>query len=309
MKSFAVIDLLAHVATSRESWHGIDVGTWLDDGTGDLLPVYEPDQHPVAFVPGEGRDSADARFTAWEEHHGQPIPSDRLLVASWMPDFTTGDGFDKLLAAAEEQRFSLIVVDTMRKAAGAGDENSASERGALIDRCYRLSEASGGTVLMVAHSGLAEGRIRGSSAQFADVDFVLQVKREDGSVTISTDKMKDGSGDRELVLEHRPAGESLVLVSQPTPYPGSTPIWTSTRLQDALYGFVAGQIDADQGAPNLSTLKKMGKDDHGASPTSVQRAVTDLCARDLLRVIHDGKVNYYSPGPVAWPSQNRGEGQ
>lgn len=309
MKSFVCLDLLAHIATSADTWHGPNVGTWIPDEVDpDFLDLgYDPSASPVMYVPGEGQASVDTRLNAWEQHHGTPIADGSLLVAEWMPDFHSGEGFDRLLAAAEELKPSLIVVDTMRKAAGASEENSATERGVVIDRAYALSRASGGTVLFVAHSGLAEGRLRGSTAQFADVDFVLQVKREENVVTISTDKMKDGDDDREIVLNHQTAGESVVLVDPLTPYPGASVVWSSTRLQDAIYAFVAGQV-AGGNSPTQADLVALGRDEHDVSRSVVQRATAGLVTRDLLAVQSVSNSKHYRLGSKPWPTQDISEG-
>lgn len=305
MKSFVCLDLLAHIATSADTWHGPDVGTWIPDEVDpEFLDLgYDPSAHPVMYVPGEGQASVDTRLAAWEGHHNATIADGSLLVAEWMPDFHSGEGFDRLLAAAEERKPSLIVVDTMRKAAGASEENSATERGVVIDRAYALSRASGGTVLFVAHSGLAEGRLRGSTAQFADVDFVLQVKREENVVTISTDKMKDGSDEREIVLNHQTAGESIVLVDPLTPYPGAAIVWSSTRLQDAIHSFVRGQV-AGGHSPTQTDLIALGRDEHDVAKVTVQRAIADLVTQNLLTFDESGKSKHYRPGSVPWPTQN-----
>lgn len=298
LKSFLALDVCCAIATGKERWHGRDVGTWETQPGGDQIEVYTPTR--VLYVIGEGRAGINTRLNAWEAHHGQAVPSDYLHIGQWMPNLTTGDGFEELLAAVQEHRYDLIVVDTMRKAAGEGDENSASERGALIDRLYALSETSGGTVLAVHHSGHTEGRMRGSSAQLADADFVLQMEREETALTVSTQKMKDGSDSTSVDLTYRAVGASLVLVGV-----GQTPVsvWTSTNLQDALWAFVKGQVDSGQGEPTQADLVTLGKDEHGVKRTVVQRALSDLIKRDLITVNKVQNTSHYAPGPVPWPSQ------
>ncbi|MNI34004.1 hypothetical protein D3C73_879800 [compost metagenome] len=90
----------------------------------------------------------------------------------------------------------LIVVDTVARCFGAGDENRAADMGGFIAGCDQIKVRTGATVLMVHHTGKKEDNgARGSSAFRAALDVELLVKREGGdsqAVTLTCTKMKDG---------------------------------------------------------------------------------------------------------------------
>lgn len=84
------------------------------------------------------------------------------------------------LVRAEEAHFGvkcvLVVVDTLARAIGAGDENTATDMGLLVGHCDRLRAALGATVNVIHHTGkdAAKGA-RGSSALRAATDTEIEV--------------------------------------------------------------------------------------------------------------------------------------
>lgn len=87
---------------------------------------------------------------------------------------------------------SLVVVDTVARNFGAGDENSASDMGKFIEHMDSLRRKYHCTVVLIHHTGHANpGRARGSSSFKAALDCELTFERKGDLVVISCSKNKD----------------------------------------------------------------------------------------------------------------------
>lgn len=192
-KSFTVIDMALHMTTDR--------GHWMDK------PV-KPS--PVVYLAGEGHKGIVERSKAWLINHevDQPGP---LYVSSGGTDLNNKDSLAEVIdsvhgmADAVGENPGLIVVDTLHRFFD-GDENSAQDAGTLIRACDALRVEFGCAVLLVHHTGLADGaqkRARGSSAWRAALDIEMSVTRKgvDSPIVISQTKTKDFEERPDLFLD------------------------------------------------------------------------------------------------------------
>jgi hypothetical protein len=89
---------------------------------------------------------------------------------------------------------ALIVVDTVARSFGGGDENSTRDMGSFVAGCDDIrAAADGATVLLVHHTGHGEKhRARGAMALHAALDASYRMEKgEDGVVRLEAVKMKD----------------------------------------------------------------------------------------------------------------------
>lgn len=182
-KSFVAVSIACHVSMGKE-WDGKHV-----------------EQGSVLYIVGEGGAGVARRFRAWADEYngGRDIPN---IARIPMPVFMADDQQVGLLSIATERvkqqtglPVKLIVIDTVARCFGAGDENRATDMGAFIKGCDLIKSLTGATVLLIHHTGKSEENgARGSSALRAALDVELLVKREDSesqAVTITCTKMKD----------------------------------------------------------------------------------------------------------------------
>jgi len=183
-KSFAAVSLACHVAT----------GTPWDER--------KVDQGAVLYIVGEGGVGVPRRIRAWADEYFNSQDVVNLYCIN-TPVFMADDAqvSELLLASTEVVRrtglpVKLIVVDTVARCFGGGDENRAADMGAFIAGCDRAKAATGATVLLIHHTGKNEDNgARGSSALRAalDAEFLLKRERQDGrAVSLICTKMKDG---------------------------------------------------------------------------------------------------------------------
>ncbi|HRC70724.1 MAG TPA: AAA family ATPase, partial [Candidatus Competibacter denitrificans] len=152
-KSFLAIDLACHVATGRD-WRGHPV---------------KPGR--VVYIAGEGKNGLSKRFRAWFDHHGERPRNISLLLT---PIALTDPASVAALVAdirALPEAPALVVIDTLNRNFGPGDENSTADMTKAVAGLDAIRTATGAAILGVHHSGhLEKGRGRGSSVLLGAVD-------------------------------------------------------------------------------------------------------------------------------------------
>lgn len=158
-KSFMVIDWGCCIATGTQ-WCGKDV-----------------EQGSVFYIAGEGHAGIGRRIRAWEIHSGVSL-ADAPIFFSTAPaalmDSSSAENVATAVEAlvAEHGHPKLIIVDTLARNLGCGEENSNADIGLFINNIdVNLRSRFGATVLIVHHTGhLEKDRSRGASALRAAMD-------------------------------------------------------------------------------------------------------------------------------------------
>jgi putative DNA primase/helicase len=183
MKSFIVIDMGLCVATGKD-WHG-----------------HKVKQGPVLYICGEGKAGIKKRIAAWEIHHGVKAPL--FFVSTIAAQLLDPASLSDVEVAADEitathGKPSFIIIDTLNRNFGPGDENSTSDMTAFVQAIDQLCDRLGCAFVIVHHSGLAAAeRGRGSSALRGAMDFEFGCDKstdddvEDTVVTLTNRKVKD----------------------------------------------------------------------------------------------------------------------
>lgn len=187
-KSFAALDIGLCIASGRD-WHGRE--TMRSGG--------------VIYVCGEGHQGIANRIRAWEKYHEVPV-DDLPFRITRGPIRFIDDGDKKALLDAIEAEVgllsgvALIIVDTLNRNFGDGDENSTKDMTRFIDAITDIHKATGASILIVHHTGLTDGeRARGNGSLKNACDFEIKhaMKSKEGDpekvFTLLGKKMKDGS--------------------------------------------------------------------------------------------------------------------
>lgn len=182
-KSFVAIDLACCVATGK-SWHGKAVKK----------------KGAVFYIAGEGFNGISRRIMAWQLEHGYNLNAAPLYVSQCSAALTDPANAQIVSAGIEEavrqsggEAPSLIVIDTLARNFGPGDENGTKEMNVFIhniDHFFR--QKFGCCVLVVHHTGVGnKDRARGNSALKGAADAEYAVVKNDDELKISAKKMKD----------------------------------------------------------------------------------------------------------------------
>lgn len=154
---------------------------------------------PVLFIAGEGKRGVLRRIHAWCIARGVAKESLQVFISRSGVNLTDAFNIAKAVEAGRrvQRKYgvppALIIVDTLARNFGPGDENSTQDMSAAIAGCDQLRAAFGACVLLVHHVGHGDkSRARGSSALNAALDMEYRVSRdESGVVRFECTKIKD----------------------------------------------------------------------------------------------------------------------
>lgn len=181
MKTFVALDIGLCLATGID-WHGNAIG----------------DRGGVIYVCGEGLAGINKRLMAWFLEHPDADPKQTPFFVSDAPvPFLNPDALldakksIKALVALHGYP-KLIIVDTLARNFGPGDESKTPDMCAFVDALTEISKLFDCAVMVVHHTGLADAnRARGNSSLRGALDWEYKLDTKDSLRVLSCAKSKD----------------------------------------------------------------------------------------------------------------------
>lgn len=191
-KSFFAIDMAACVATGSD-FHGLQVN-----------------QGPVIYIAGEGQNGIGRRFMGWSIVHGINLKAAPLYLSSIPIGLCDADQVQAAMDAIDEIAEiagppALIVIDTVARNFGSGDENSTADMSRFIAAADQIRSLYHSAVHLVHHTGHGDkSRARGSMALKGALDAEYRLEKDqDGIVRVKATKMKDAGLPEPMAFEIR----------------------------------------------------------------------------------------------------------
>jgi hypothetical protein len=177
-KTFIALDLAASIATGK-SWMG-----------------KEAKKGVVFYIAGEGHNGLSRRLKAWSEYHELVVED--LYISKQPAQFmdenharTVSEAIRNLSLAHGKP--ALIVIDTLARNFGGGDENKTQDMNKFIfsiDVHIRMPFSC--CVLIVHHTGHNDkDRARGAMALKGALDAEYCIRKKNELISMTTTKMKD----------------------------------------------------------------------------------------------------------------------
>jgi hypothetical protein len=172
------------------------------------------------------------------------------------------------------------------------DENSAKDGGTVVDAMTRLlasTPGGRGVVLGVHHAGKDGRTLRGSSALESGVDTVYHTSRDEGWISLTREKRKDGPENDHHVLELDPiegTKSCVIKTSHGSSQGGETCDRTATLRLIMSHHFSLTGATSTQ-------LRQVAVDDGPMTRTTYYRALNDLLESGWLTNTGSGKRPYY----------------
>ncbi len=180
-KSFIALDMAFCIANGID-WHGL-----------------KTQQGAVVFLAGEGFSGIGQRLRALEIKHG--MPAFQFFVSKQPASLTDDQNAAWVAESIRPFEPVLIVIDTLSRNFGGGDENSTKDMNIFINN-LDIHIKMDATVLIIHHTGHVEkARARGSSALNGAMDCEYSVTKNDRSITLANTKMKEAKPPLPLVFE------------------------------------------------------------------------------------------------------------
>jgi hypothetical protein len=259
-KSFVALDWALCVAAGRQ---------WFDHAT---------DEGPTVYVASEGAPGLRKRIGAWLDANPGHDPRRNFRAIAQAVNLLDPASITAAHQALHDQLDTapeLVVVDTLARAMPGGDENSAKDMGLVVDAVDRIRRDFDTAVLLVHHSGLEQGRERGSTSLPGALDTRIEAAGGAGYLTLRCRKQKDDAEFPPIQLATRTVADSLVLDLIAPRDPGHTTVINAVRAfpgpvaRETLAKHIGGRIaeardaiDAATADPACPVQETPGK--HGA---------------------------------------------
>lgn len=173
-KSFFALDLAHHISKG-EPWGNRRVNK------GNVL-----------YIAAEGGSSFPNRISALDDPEFWVIAAPVTFAGKASDAASMVEMVQHL--ASQTGKFDLIVVDTLSRVMGDGDENTAPDIADLVKNLDVLRRGTGSNIMLIHHSGkdIARGA-RGHSSLRAAVDTEIELTRDEiGVITAEVTKQRDG---------------------------------------------------------------------------------------------------------------------
>jgi len=213
-----------------KSFLAVDLG--LSVATGAPFHGRRTKAGPVFLIAGEGHNGLARRFAAWSKARGVPLAGVPLFKSERAAQFLDGASAKAVADAVEalakhHGQPKLIIVDTLARNFGAGDENNTKDMSEFVSAIDDLmARFPGSSVLIVHHSGHAEKqRARGAMALKGALDTEYRVEKDGPIMRLTNTKMKDAPPPAALYFSLEPVeldGEATSAVLEPSEPPERT---------------------------------------------------------------------------------------
>jgi hypothetical protein len=207
-KSFLAVDIAASVASGIQ-FHG-----------------RATKQGSVFFIAGEGHNGLARRFAAWSKARSTSladVPLFKSERAAQFLDVASARSVAEAVAglATQHEAPALIIIDTLARNFGSGDENNTRDMSEFVVAIDDLkARFPGCSVLIVHHSGHADKqRARGAMALKGALDAEYRVEKpDDQRIRLICTKMKDAEPPKDMVFKFVPVdlGEANSAVLEAT---------------------------------------------------------------------------------------------
>lgn len=295
-KSFFALDLAVHVSAGAE-WFGHRVA-----GAG-----------PAVYVCAEGGAVFGNRVAALRVAKPEVVAKATEAGMAILPlpvDMCGGTDADlivRMIENALDVRPSLVVIDTLARSLGSGNENEGKDIAALVASCGKIQAATGAHVMLVHHTGKDASRgLRGHSSLHAALDSEIELTSSGDEVKATATKQRD-------LAFHAPIHFTLRAVEIGTDEDGDAvtsavcdPITPAPRAKGALAGNSAKKAEAEGRA--IAALRLLPQGEFSAADAGAiwaaagivkgtsPRDVTE-CARYLIKnLIKLGRVEKTETG-------------
>ncbi len=262
-KTFFAIDAACSIATGKD-FHEMSVN-----------------QGPVIYIAGEGQNGIKRRFMAWGIRHERNL-NDAPIFVSLMPGALCDQDQTRWIVDAISHVSDihgdpvLIIIDTVARNFGPGDENSTKDMNAFVQSLDLIRGISKACVMLVHHTGHGDkSRGRGAMALKGALDAEYRLEKdEQGTIRVEATKMKDGATPApmafklttvELPFEDEDGEQITSAVLSDTTYEAPVPKVTSRQGKWQAAGIEALK---DLYEKQRQTLERGGYDPNGARVTT-----------------------------------------
>jgi hypothetical protein len=176
-KSFIGIDIACSVATGKD-FHGC-----------------QTTKGGVLYIAGEGQNGILKRFQAWNNKYQVDVFKHEIFLSTMPTALCNSDAVEIIKKAIKDINIIpyLIVIDTLARNFGNGDENSNQDMSKFIASLDQIRVPDKATILPIHHTGHGDkSRSRGAMALKGALDAEYKMSKDNhGIVRFENTKIKD----------------------------------------------------------------------------------------------------------------------
>jgi len=226
------------------------------------------------YIATEDLPGIRQRVRAWRQYHRTMTGSLDILEMPSGIDLAAPTHVDDLLAAMAGIEYSLITLDTLREA-HTGDENSSTDMARVNRAIQRIIRETGAAVEVLHHTGVNDGRERGSTALSANCDLKWRVSNDDGVIAVTCEKFRHGATLEPRYCQLSEVAGSAVAVATDARQALTPKLGKNER---EILEFLALDVFADIGAKQAQI-----KTGTTVPERSIYRVLSSLKRRDYVR--------------------------
>jgi hypothetical protein len=266
---------------------------------------------PVVYVLAEGRGDLSRRNAALIKHLGllaEQLRDMVYLLAA--PNLSNAETVKRLLGAIDQRGIDpvLVVIDTLARTFGGGNENQQQDMNGYVDGLYLLHESLLRSSILTNHHFNRDQQSRGSSVLLDAMDFAFEMKVENGTVRFESTKNRYGAPFADfyatprvidLRAEEPPSGiiqlrtdETTAVVLEPcgAPERKTGQVIAGHKLLDSDRKLLAALRDEPTGRLAHGTWGEAA----GVHKQTVNKRRPELLMAQLVTVVVVGRAKYYS---------------
>jgi len=149
----------------------------------------------VLYIAGEGFVGIKKRAKALQDKYNGEIADGFFEVSIQAAELLSASScIDVAEKIESNDGFDLVIIDTLNRNMGNGDENSTQDMTQFINNIDSYIKSLGCAVIIVHHTGLANpDRARGSGSVYNALDTEFKVEKEENNlITVTCTKQKEG---------------------------------------------------------------------------------------------------------------------
>lgn len=286
-KTFVAIDMAMAVGTNTD-WHGHSVSGG-----------------PVVYIAAEDLNGVAKRMIGYRETSGRDKPKANIVLLNDSFTVASPDA-DKLILSIKALPTAprLIVIDTLARTFGAGNEDKTSDMGAFVDACDKIRRATGATVMVVHHTGRNTEQERGNVSLRGACDTIFTVQRVGSAGKIKLintppkGKQKNAEPFKDILLRmqqvhfdhHGTEQSTLIVMTDDTPAAGEPlkdehdePAQRLGQIEKSILSALAKAARGGREQLGFISLQAMVKGDE----RNVRRSLSSLVEKGLIEEVTD----------------------
>ncbi len=286
-KTFVAIDMAMAIGMDTD-WHGHAVSGG-----------------PVVYIAAEDLNGVAKRMIGYRETAGRGKPKANIMLLNDSFTVASPDA-DKLIRSIKDLPVAprLIVIDTLARTFGSGNEDKTSDMGAFVDACDKIRRATGATVMVVHHTGRNTEQERGNVSLRGACDTIFTVQRVGSAGKIKLintppkGKQKNAEPFKDILLrmqqvhfDHQGTEQStLIVMTDDTPAAGEPlkdehdePAQRLGQIEKSILSALAKAARSGREQLGFISLQAMVKGDE----RNVRRSLSNLVEKGLIEEVTD----------------------